>query len=40
MKLENKKKLEDQNDFMRSLLRSLDDIKNGRVHRFRFTKKR
>ena len=30
-------KIEEQNDFLRSMLRSLDDIKEGRIHPFKFS---
>ncbi len=31
-----KKELEEQNDFLQSFLRSLDDIKHGRTREFKF----
>jgi hypothetical protein len=32
-----KKELEEQNDFLKSMLRSLEDIKEGRIKDFKFS---
>lgn len=34
-----KKELEEQNKFLRSMIKSLDDIKKGRIKKFEFSKK-
>ncbi len=33
-----KKSLEEQNEFLKSMLRSMDDIKKGRISEFKFSK--
>tara|TARA_Y100000034_G_C6824335_1_gene371557 strand:+ start:194 stop:328 length:135 start_codon:yes stop_codon:yes gene_type:complete len=35
-----KDELKDQNQFLRSMLKSLDDIKKGRIKKFEFSKKK
>lgn len=35
-----KKELTEQNEFLRSMLRSFDDIKNGRIRRFEFSQRK
>ncbi len=32
-----KKSLEEQNEFLKSMLRSIEDIKHGRIHDFKFS---
>ncbi len=34
-----KKELQEQNEFLRSLLRSFEDIKKGRIKKFEFSEK-
>ncbi len=34
-----KKELKEQNHFLKSMLKSIDDIKKGRVKKFKFSKK-
>jgi hypothetical protein len=34
-----KKELEEQNNFLRSMLKSLEDIKKGRIKKFEFSDK-
>lgn len=34
-----KKELKEQNEFLHSMLRSFEDIKKGRIKKFKFTKK-
>jgi len=35
-----KKELKEQNDFLRSMLRSFEDIKKGRIRKFTFSKEK
>ena len=35
-----KNELKEQNQFLKSMIKSLDDIKKGRVKKFNFSKKR
>ncbi|GEM_PF-2852862 len=34
-----KKELKEQNDFLRSMLRSFEDIKKGKIKKFEFSKR-
>ncbi len=34
-----KKELKEQNEFLRSMLKSFDDIKKGRIKKFEFSKR-
>ena len=34
-----KKELKEQNKFLRSMLKSMDDLKKGKVKKFKFSKK-